>query len=73
MIFLQQRHKHGVRKILRASRRSGILITFWRDILGDADPRHDVTKSRRRERSRWFVSSLLQIRRWKRDEKTNEK
>ena len=52
MIFFQQRHKHGTRKILRASRRPGIVIKFWREILRDADPRHDVTKSRRCERSR---------------------
>ena len=59
MIFLQQRHKHGTRKILRASRRPGIVIKFWCEIVRDADPRHDVTKSRRRERIRWFVSSLI--------------
>ena len=52
MIFLQQRHKHGTRKILRASRRPGIVIKFWCEIVRDADPRHDVTKSRRRERIR---------------------
>ena len=61
MIFSQQRHKVGTRKIMRASRRPGIVIKFWRQIVGDADPRHDVTKSRRRERSRRFVSSLLII------------
>ena len=59
MIFFQQRHKHRTRKILRASRRPGIVIKFWRQIVRDADLRHDVTKSRRRERSRRFVSSLI--------------
>ena len=52
MIFLQQRHKHGTRKILRASRRPGIVIKFWCEIVRDADSRHDVTKRRRCERSR---------------------
>ena len=46
-------------KLLRASRRGYIVIKFWRQIVRDADPGHDVTKSRRRERSRRFVSSLL--------------
>ena len=46
-------------KLLCASRRPGIVIKFWRQIVRDADPGHDVTKSRRRERSRRFVSSLI--------------
>ena len=58
MTFFQQRHKHRTRK-LRASRRPGIVIKFWRQIVRDADLRHDVTKCRRRERSRRFVSSLI--------------
>jgi len=61
MIFFQRRHKHRTRKILRASRRPGIVIKFWRQIVRDADLRHDVTKSRRRERSRRFVSSLIKL------------
>ena len=44
---------------MRASRRPGIVIKFWRQVVRDAHPRHDVTKSRRRERSRRFVSSLM--------------
>ena len=44
---------------MRASRRPGIVIKIWRQVVRDADPRHDVPKSRRRERSRRFVSSLL--------------
>ena len=59
VIFFQQRHKHRTRKILRASRRPDVVIKFWRQIVRDADLRHDVTKNRRRERSRRFVSSLI--------------
>ena len=49
-------------KLLRASRRPCIVIKFWRQTVRDADPGHDVTKSRRRERSRRFVSSLIRPR-----------
>ena len=37
---------------MRASRCPGIVIKFWRQIVRDPNPRHDVTKSRCRERSR---------------------
>ena len=59
IILFQQRHKQVTRKLLCASRRPGIVIKFWRRILREVDSGDDVTKSRRRERSRRFVSSLL--------------
>ena len=59
MIFFQQRHKHRTRKILRASCRPGIVFKFWRQIVRDADLRHEITKSRRRESRCRFVSSLM--------------
>ena len=61
IIFFQQRHKQVTRKLLCASHRPGIVIKFRRQIVRDADPGHDVTKSRCRKRSHQFISSLLLI------------
>lgn len=59
IILFRQMHKKVTRKLLCVSRRPGIVIKFWRQIVRDVDRGHDATESRRLERSRPFVSSLI--------------